>query len=162
MIAAGSVLALFRWCENTSLGATLRVSPWMFPVVEAGHLIALAVFGAAVLMVDLRLWDLGLRRRSVAEVAKNAQPLFLGSLVVMTITGYMLFTAEAQRYYYNAAFWYKMIFLFFALGFTFTVRRAVVMADEARVGPFWSRFVSLVSIALWSGVGIGGKAIGFY
>jgi hypothetical protein len=157
-----SVLALFRWCENTSLGAALRGSRWMFPVVEAGHLMALAVLGAAVLIVDLRLWNLGLRQRSVAEVARNAQPLLFGSLIVMTITGYMLLAAEALRYYYNAAFWYKMVFLFFALVFTFTVRRSVVMADEARVGPFWGRLVAVVSIALWSGVGIGAKAIGLY
>jgi len=155
-----SVLALFRWCENSSLGATIRVSGWMFPFVEAGHLLALTVFGAAVLIVDLRLWDLGLRQRSVADVAKNVQPLLVGSLVVMLITGYMLFAAEASRYYYNAAFWFKMIALFFALIFTFTVRRRVIMADEARVGPFWGRLVALMSIALWSGVGIAGKAIG--
>ena len=162
MIASGSVLALFRWCEATSLGTALRDSPWLFPFVEAGHLLALTVFGAAVLVVDLRLWNLGLHRRSVADVARSAQPLLLGSLGVLVITGYMLFAAGAQRYYYNAAFWFKMIALFFALVFTFTVRRSVVMADEARVGPVWGRLVALLSTALWSGVGIGGKAIGFF
>jgi hypothetical protein len=156
-----SVLAFFRYCESTSLGAALRASRWMFPVVEAGHLMALAIFGAAVLIVDLRLWDLGLRQRSVAEVARNAQPLLLGSLAVMVVTGYMLFAAEALRYYYNAAFWYKMVSLFVALVFTFTVRRSVVMED-ARVGPLWSKLVAVVSVALWSAVGIGGKAIGLY
>jgi hypothetical protein len=156
-----SVLALFRWCESSSLGAAVRGSAWMFPVVEAGHLLALTVFGAALIIVDLRLWDLGLRQRPLAEVARNAQPLLLGSLVVMAITGYMLFAAEALRYYYNAAFWYKMIFLFVALVFTFTVRRTVVM-DEAPVGPVSGRLVAVLSLALWSGVGIGGKAIGFY
>jgi len=162
MMAVGSVLALFRWCENTSLGAAVRGSRWMFPVVEAGHLIALAVFGAAVLIVDLRLWDRGLRERSVADVARNAQPLLLGSLALMLITGYMLLAADAERYYYNPAFWSKMVFLFIALVFTFTVRQTVAMSDQTRVGPFWGRLVALVSLALWSGVGIGGKAIGFY
>jgi hypothetical protein len=157
-----SVLALFRWCENTAIGTTLRTVPWIFPTVEAGHLIALAVIGAALLVVDLRLWGLGLRRRSVAELATSAQPLLVGSLVVMVITGYLLFTAQALRYYYNAAFWFKMIALFFAILFTFTVRRKVVLADQANVGPFWGRLVALVSMALWSSVGIGAKAIGFY
>jgi hypothetical protein len=156
------VLALFRWCENTAIGAAIRTSRWMFPAVEAGHLIALAVMGAALLIVDLRLWGLGLRRRSVAEVATSAEPLLVGSLVAMLITGFLLFAAEALRYYYNAAFWFKMIALFFAILFTFTVRRKVVMADQARVGPIWGRLVALVSIAFWSAVGIGAKAIGFY
>jgi uncharacterized protein DUF6644 len=157
-----SVLALFRWCENTAIGAALRSSRWMFPAVEAGHLIALAVIGAALLIVDLRLWGMGLRRRSVAEVATSAQPLLVGSLVVMLITGYMLFATQALRYYYNAAFWFKMIALFFAIIFTFTVRRKVVLADQARVGRFWGRLVALISMAIWSGVAIGAKAIGFY
>jgi hypothetical protein len=157
-----SVLALFRWCENTAIGTALRTSPWIFPTVEAGHLMALAVIGAALLIVDLRLWGLGLGRRSVAEVARSAQPLLVGSLVVMLITGYLLFTAQALRYYYNAAFWFKMLALLFAILFTFTVRHRVVMADQAHVGPVWGRVVALLSIALWSGVGIGAKAIGFY
>jgi Family of unknown function (DUF6644) len=134
----------------------------MFPAVEAGHLFALAVFGAALLIVDLRLWNLGLRQRSVAEVAQSAQPLLVGSLVVMFVTGYLLFSAEALRYYYNPAFWFKMIVLIFALIFTFTVRHHVVMGDEARVGPLWGRVVAVTSVALWSGVGIAAKAIGFY
>ena len=156
-----SVLAFFRWCESTSIGAAIRSSQWLFPAIEAGHLIALAVMGAAVLIVDLRLWGLGLRRRSVAEVAASAQPLLVGSLVVIFVTGYMLFATEALTYYYNAAFWFKMIALFFAILFTFSVRRKVVLADPERVGPVWGRLVALVSIALWSGVGIGAKAIGF-
>jgi hypothetical protein len=134
----------------------------MFPAVEAGHLLAMAVFGAAVLIVDLRLWDLGLRRRSVAEVGKAAQPLLIGSLLMMIITGYLLFAAQALRYYYNAAFWFKMIALIFALTFTFTVRRQVVMADGARVGRFWGRLVAITSVALWSGIGFAAKAIAFY
>jgi hypothetical protein len=157
-----SVLALFRWCENSSVGVVLRGSRWMFPVVEAGHLLALTLFGAAVLIVDLRLWDLGLSQRPRADVARSVQPLLVTSLMAMIVTGYMLFAAEALRYYYNAAFWYKMIFMFFAVLFTFTVRRRVAMADESRIGPLWSRVVAVVSMTLWAGVGIGGKAIGFY
>jgi uncharacterized protein DUF6644 len=157
-----SVLALFKWCENTAVGAALRNSQWMFPVVEAGHLIALAVLGAAVLIVDLRLWGFGLRRRSVAEVATGAQPLLVGSFVIMLITGYMMFATGASRYYYSAPFWFKMIGLFLAVVFTWTVRRNVAMADPELVGPFWGRFVALVSMALWFGVGLASKAIGFY
>src|SRR5438105_3653360 len=157
-----SALALFRWCENTSLGVALRASRWMFPAVEAGHLLALTIFGAAVFIVDLRLWHFGLRQRPVADVARSAEPLLIGSLVVMIVTGYVLFTAQAVRYYYNVAFWFKMIAFVFALVFTFTVRRNVVMADEAVVGPFWSKLIAVLSVALWAGVGIAGKAIGFY
>ena len=51
--------------------------------------------------------------------------------------------------------------LFLAIVFTFTVRRRVAMADENRVRPLWSKLVALVSVILWSGVGLGGRWIGF-
>jgi hypothetical protein len=41
------------------------------------------------------------------------------------------------------------------------VRRKVAMADEARIGPMWSKAVALVSLSLWTTVAIGGRWIGF-
>jgi hypothetical protein len=81
--------------------------------------------------------------------------------MVMIATGGLLFTSEAIKCYYHPAFWVKMTSLFLAIVFTFTVRRNVAMADETRVGPLWSKLVALVSVTLWSGVGIGGRWIGF-
>jgi len=54
-----------------------------------------------------------------------------------------------------------MTSLFLAIAFTFTVRRKVIMADKLRLSPGWSKLVALTSITLWSGVGIGGRWIGF-
>jgi hypothetical protein len=157
-----SLLAFCKWCEASALGNSLRESLWLFPVIEAGHLLALAVIGGAVLLVDFRLMGFGLSRRPVAEVAKNAQPLLVGSLLVMLVSGFVLFTSEAMKCYYNDAFRMKMLFLFLAMIYTFTIRQKVLMADETRVGPLWSKVVAVVSVLLWSGVGIGGRGIGFY
>ena len=37
----------------------------------------------------------------------------------------------------------------------------VTLADEARVGPVWSKLVAIVSLAMWFAVGAGGRWIGF-
>ena len=81
--------------------------------------------------------------------------------MVMLTTGILLFLAEAIKCYYSLAFAVKMTSLLLAIIFTFTVRRKVALADEGRVGPLWGRLVAVVSVALWSGVGIGGRWIGF-
>jgi hypothetical protein len=156
-----SLLPFFTWCENSALGETIRSSSWLFPVIEAFHLLGLAVIGGAVLVVDLRLFGFGLRRQPVAQLARDAQRWLIVSLMVMLATGALLFTSEAIKCYYHTAFWVKMTSLFLAIVFTFTVRRKVAMADETRVGPLWSKLVALVSVTLWSGVGIGGRWIGF-
>jgi hypothetical protein len=156
-----TLLPFFQWCENSGVGETIRSSSWLFPVIESFHLLGLAVIGGAVLVVDLRLLGFGLRRQPVAQLASDAQRWPLGSLIVMLVTGTLLFTSEAIKCYYHIAFWVKMTSLLLAIVFTFTVRRKVTMADEGRVGPLWSKAVGLISVALWSGVGIGGRWIGF-
>jgi hypothetical protein len=156
-----SLLPFFQWCEHTALGNAIRSSLWLFPVIECFHLLALALIGGAVLLVDLRLLGLGLRRQPVAQLARDAQPWLIGGLVVMVASGIMLFTSESIKCYYNAAFRTKMIFLLPAILFTFTVRRKVAAADETGIRPLWTRLTALVSVTLWSIVGISGRWIGF-
>ena len=156
-----SLLAFFQWCEDSAVGETIRSSSWLFPVIESVHLLALVLIAGAVLVVDMRLFGLGLRRQPVAQLARDAQSWLIGGLMVMLPTGILLFLAEAIKCYYSPAFAVKMTSLLLAIIFTFTVRRKVALAGEGRVGPFWSRLVAVVSVALWSGVGIGGRWIGF-
>jgi hypothetical protein len=150
----------FQWIENSGLGEAIRESKWLFPVIESVHLLGLAVIGGAILVVDLRLLGFGLRRQSVRQIARDVQPWLIGSLIVMLISGGMLFTSEAVKCYYHGAFWMKMTSLLLAILFTFTIRRSVAAnPDGVRIGR--SRVVAVVSLALWSGVGIGGRWIGF-
>lgn len=151
----------FQALENSSIGQAIRDSLWLFPFIEAFHLVALAVIGGAVLLVDFRLLGLGLRRQPVAVLARDAQPWLVGSLLVMIASGGLLFLSESIKCYYSFAFWTKMIALTLAILFTFTIRRRVTCADDARVGPFWSRAVGVISILLWATVGWGGRWIGF-
>jgi hypothetical protein len=156
-----SLLTFFQWCEASGIGETIRKSSWLFPVIEAIHLLGLGVIGGAVLVVDLRLLGLGLKRQSAAQLTRDAQPWLVGSLVLMIITGGLLFLSEAIKCYYHDAFWFKMSCLFLAIVFTFTIQRKVTMSDETRVSPVWSKVVAIVSVLLWAGVGIGGRWIGF-
>ena len=157
-----SVLSFFQWCDGSALGTAVRDSRWLFPVIEAVHLLGLALMGGLVLIVDMRLMGLAMPRKPVAALAREIQPWLISTLSVMLITGLLLYTSEPMKLYYNPAFWMKMSFLSSAIVYTFTVRRAVLAADAGRVGPVWGKVAALVSIALWAGVGVGGRAIGYY
>jgi len=156
-----SLLPLFEWCENAGVGGAIRESTWLFPVIEGVHLLGLCVIGGAILLVDMRLLGLGLRRQPIAELARDSRPFLIGSLAVMLVTGGLLFSSEAVKCYYSFAFWFKMTSLLLAIIFTFTVRQRVTLAEDTRIGPIKGRLVALVSLALWSGVGWGGRWIGF-
>jgi len=156
-----SLLPFFEWCERTAAGEAIRNSLWLFPVIESFHLLALALIGGAVLVVDLRLLGLVLRRQPLADLAREAQRWLAGGLAVMIVTGLALFSSEAIKCYYNLAFWTKMSALAPAIVFAFTVRRKVAAADESRLRPLWRKLTALVSIALWFVVAASGRWIGF-
>ena len=156
-----SLLPFFRWCEASWVGTAIHNSTWAFAVIESCHLLGLAVIGGAVLLVDLRMLGLGLRRHAVADLARDVHPWLVGSLLVMLSTGIPLFLSEPIKCYYSTPFWVKMTSLSLAIIFTFTVRRNVTMAAGTRVRPLRYKLVALVSLALWFGVGASGRWIGF-
>jgi hypothetical protein len=153
--------AFFSWFEASWIGAGIRDSRWLFPVIESVHLLGLAAVGGMVLVVNLSLLGLGLGRSSSAQLWRDLRPWFLGSVVLMLATGLLLFTSEAVKLYYHGAFWVKMSALILALLFTATVQRPAALADPASMSARRSRAVALISLLLWFLVGAGGRWIGF-
>jgi hypothetical protein len=78
---------------------------------------------------------------------------------VTLTTGTLLFLSEATKCFGNPAFWFKMAFLTAALLFHGTVHRIVTASNGA--GSLGVKLTGLVSLALWFGVGLGGRAIGW-
>ena len=125
-----SLLPFFQWSVNLPMSKALQESVWMFPVIQATHLFIMAVLFGALLVVDLRLLGVGLKNQSVADVARQAQPWLVWSLVGMVLTGVPQFTTNAMRYYPNPAFWPKMELLLVTVIFTFTLRQWVPRANQ--------------------------------
>ena len=152
--------AFFDWFQTLAFSVAFRESAWMFAVIEAAHLLALAVFAGAVLIVDLRLLGGGLKERPLPQVARDAQPWLMGSIVGLFVTGVPMIMGNGEKYYYSEFFWQKMGVLVVAFIYTFTIRRRFARADEGRVRPVWRKAVGLGSIALWLFVAVWGRLIG--
>jgi hypothetical protein len=156
-----SLLPFFQWCYQTPIGEGIRESTWLFPVIEAFHLIGLGLTAGAVLIVDLRLLGVGLSKQPVAQLSAGAEPWLLGSLTLMLSSGIPLFMSEAIKCYYSFPFWVKMSSLFLAVLFTFTVRRRVTRTGLISERSLPGRSTALISLVLWFGVAWGGRWIGF-
>jgi len=155
------LLAFCHWCNGSFFGHGIRDSVWLFPFVEIFHLIALGLLGGTVLLVNLSLLGVRFRGEPVAALAREVRPWMLGSIAVMLVSGFLLFSTEAVKMYGNRAFQFKMSCLALALLFTFTVHRRVTSSEEGRLGPLARGLVATVSILLWAGVALGGRAIGY-
>ena len=146
--------------DNSFFGHGIRNSRWLFPFVEIFHLLALGLLGGTILIVNLRLLGIRFRREPVSELARDVQPLMVGSLVVMLVSGFFLFSSESIKMYSNGAFRIKMVFLLLAIVFTFTFHNKVMMSDETHVSPLMRKLAAVLSLVLWCGVGLAGRAIG--
>jgi hypothetical protein len=155
-----SLQPFFEWLNGLAVSRAINESSWIYALDQSFHLVALAVFAGALLIVDLRLLGRGLTQQPVAQVAHDAQPWLIGGFFGLVATGIPQLISAATKEYNSPIFWLKMEVLLVAFIFTITIRRKVTLADEARVGKFWSKVVGLVSIALWAGVAIPARLIG--
>jgi Family of unknown function (DUF6644) len=155
-------LHFFQWLNDLDVSRAINQSVWFFAVIQAFHLVVLAVFAGAILIVDLRLMGRALTERPVAEVAKDAQPWMVAGLIALTITGIPQMMSNAIREYYSSFFWFKMIMLLLATIYTFTLRRRVTQAAEGRVGAGQAKLVGFVSTLLWASVAIPARLIGLF
>jgi hypothetical protein len=151
----------FEWNDKAWAGQAISGTIWAFPVIETIHILALTMMFGAIVIIDLRMLGLGMKKQPVAVLAKNLEPYMTWGLLTMLATGYLLFQSEAMKCFVNDGFKFKMALLFPAILFQFTLFRWITHKDENSRPALLSGLVALLSLALWFGVGIGGRAIGF-
>jgi hypothetical protein len=156
---ASWVLTFCRWCNGSFFGHGIRDSAWLFPFVEVFHLLALALLGGTLIVLNMRLLGLRFGSATTRELAQELRPWMFGSIAVMLVSGFLLFSTEAVKMYGNWAFQLKMLFLLLALVFTLTVHRRVIDAPDTAGGL--RALTAVVSLLLWLGVGLGGRALGY-
>jgi hypothetical protein len=156
-----TLLPFFQWCDGTLVARTIRDSRLLFPVIECFHLFALAVLLGTVLILDLRLLGAGMRALPLSPLARSLAPLTFASLLVMLITGGLLFCSEAMKCYASPPFLIKMVALLLAIIFHWSVFQPAVRASREPAGPRRVA-IAIVSMILWFGVAVAGRAIGFY
>ena len=152
----------FEWCEGLAMSQAYRESLWLFAVTQSLHLVAIATFMGAILIVDLRLLGWGVIRQSRAAIARSAQRILFWAGLAVLATGIPQFTANALTYYRSPIFVFKMWLLVAAVVFTATLRRRVAAADEGRVPRWVLKAVGAASLALWMAVTISGRLITYY
>jgi hypothetical protein len=155
-----AIVPFFQWCDNTMVAQAIRNSRVAFPVIENFHLFALTVLLGSLVVLVLRQFGLIYRTQPISEVASALRPWNRWSLAVMLTSGVLLFLSEAMKCYGNTSFRIKMLFLFLALLFQFTIYNRIA-ASEDKSAPVGGKIAAAVALCLWFGVGLAGRAIGF-
>ena len=153
-------IRFFRWCEATGIGLMIHNSKWAFAVIETVHIMALAVLLGSFLIVDLRLFGVGMKKQTVGEVAHQFGATSWVSLIIMVASGIPMYLTEAVKLSTSSPFFYKMVFLCLALLFHFTVHRRATRADQDE-GTALAKLAASLSLACWLAVALAGRAIAY-
>ncbi|MBV9507052.1 MAG: hypothetical protein JO323_18830 [Acidobacteriia bacterium] len=137
----------------------IRSSRVAVPVIEIIHLLAVALAIGTIMVIDLSVLGLAVRRQAVPRIARELAPWTRAGFGVVFATGILLFSAEAAKMSSKPIFWAKLVLLAGAVAFHLTAHRDLVLPanplDSAR-----ARWTAAASLALWFAVAFGGKAIG--
>ena len=131
---------------------------WVFPAVQSLHFIGFAISIGTIVIVDLRLLGIGMRRHAAAELAAELDAWTRLGIAVMLITGPLMFSTDAVAYHYNPSFQFKMICLGLALLSHLTLHRRAVQPDAS---PGTAKLAAATSLLLWTAVVAGGRMIAF-
>ncbi len=145
----------FEWLERTPVGELMR-GQIIFPIFESIHLIGLALFVGTLLLTDLGLLGVAMRRQPIHEVAAALAPWTWCGFALLMLTGPLMFTAQAAKWHDNPVFWIKMLLLIVATVFQLSVRRAIASPELDK-----AKLIGATSLVLWISTGLLSKMMEF-
>jgi hypothetical protein len=161
----GEAPAIFVALEQSGFGAAIRQSTWLFPVANVGHVLALALFAGALAVMDVRLLG-GLAATSPAHVLMRARSVAIAAFVMLAVTGFMQFSADASHLIVNPVFQIKLALIGLGLLnlaiFEFGVKRAVTGLGPGVAMPASAKTAGFMSIAIWIAVAACGRTIAYF
>lgn len=152
--------ALFQELQTHALSQHIsHLSAYAGAVAQLFHIVGFLLILTSVLLVNLRLIGLGLRKQPIPYLAKVTNPLIIIGLLLVTVSGLFIFLPSATLYYPNPAFWLKFYLLAAVVVLHFTLIGLVTRKEQPRPVIAWA--TAIVNLTLWFGVAFAGRAIGF-
>jgi len=151
--------------EQSGLAAAIRQSVWAYPAANVGHIVALTLFAGSVAIMDARLIG-AFAATPPADVVRPARRMALLGLLLMLLTGSVLFAAEAGHVGTNPVFQVKAALIVLGLSNAFFTGRAVRPFIDSLPAfaplPRRVRLSAFLSLGIWVCVAACGRLIAYF
>lgn len=143
----------------------LRASPVVSPLAQVAHIIGFSIVIGAAGAIALRVLGIGVKSQAPQEMARRLYPWLGGALVVLVLTGSLLFLARPDRYLINPAFQLKMALLIANL--VLTALLAAALPRRHVIAPWTTprgaalRLAAGLSLAIWIATILAGRMIAY-
>ncbi|MEO5883110.1 MAG: hypothetical protein ABIQ06_11900 [Caldimonas sp.] len=130
--------------------------PFVYPALEATHIVGIALLIGSLVVFEFRVWGLG-RALDLGALARLALPIAVGGFALALSSGAIMFFSQVDELLGNKAFLVKMGLLAVAglnaIGFHL---RGGLAADDAL-----ARAQTALSLGLWVAVVVCGRWIAY-
>jgi hypothetical protein len=160
-----TLLPFLQWLMDTPLSIAIAENEVLFPWIEAFHVLGVTLVFGSIVLVDLRLLNLGFRDKTIEQFCSQYLPTTWIAFVLSAITGSLLFISNAINYANNFNFVFKM-FLLLCAGLNMLIFQSLYGKKLAHWSgsfdlPFLARLGASCSILIWTCIIIFGRLIGF-
>jgi len=151
----------FLWMETTWFGVIGKTWGAAFALVEAFHLLSMALLGGAVFVSDARLMGIAFKDVPADDIFDKAHKVFVLALIVVLATGIFMACGVAGKIYFLPVYWYKMLALATGILFYFFIKRPLLKQGLENLHPTVVKLIAISSILVWVTVAATGRWIGF-
>ena len=160
-----SLVSVVQSIQDSGIAEWMRTSVKAMPIVESIHVLAAATVFGTVFIVDLRLLGFPNLRRPFTRVSDEMLRLTWAAFFTALVTGALMFAANANTYYANTAFRFKMLALLLA-GLNMAIFQLVTFRTVGAWNtdvrpPSAARTAGVLSILVWVTVIFFARWIGF-
>jgi len=156
--------AMLVLLESSAMSQALRASIWVYPLVNAAHIVGLGLLFGSIVPLDLRLAGLW-PRVPWPMLSGILTPVALSGLGVAVASGALLFAARPTDYVAEPMFLWKLGLIAVALVNALALRRLMAPRrdplDHTHPMPTPARWAGVASLLLWSTVIVLGRLIGY-
>lgn len=158
--------AIFVALEGTAFATALRQSTWVYPLVNAGHVLGVALLLGAILPLDLRLLG-AWQRFPVKPLLHVLRKTAATGLALAVTCGLLLFVTRASEYVASPFFRIKMAVVLLGLLNALIAGRVLQRTDVQNlpldaVLPPSLRIAALISAASWLTALVLGRLLGYF
>ena len=154
-----SIEAALAALERVPAVEALRNSTYVYPLVNAFHVVGIALLFGAIVPLDLRLAGWRGDTGPVDPLARLLLPVAIFGLLLAAATGLLLFATDARAYAESWLFRAKLALIGAALLNALALRR--IDWRRGDVTPRRIAWAGIASVLLWLTVIIVGRLIGY-
>ena len=138
----------------------MRGTRGLYPAVNTVHLLGVVLLVGGIGVLDARVLGLG-RAVPLAALSRYLTPAAVAGLILLTLSGVLLFCADAGPFTRSPLFQAKLVLIGLAVINAWAFRRRFGDFEDGSEPPLAARIMAAVSLGLWTSATVIGRWLAY-